>query len=174
VEFNSNGLEKNKPGNRKTALLLGIYLLILIWVLLFKLGVRFSYMNKRSFNLDPFTNYFELKEVISNVIVFVPLGVYVGTLFAKEGFTRKFLLIFLTSFIIEASQFILAVGAFDVLDLMANTFGGIVGLVFFNILALKNKQKAQKFVNTIAIIGTFLVVAFLVLLKLDLLPIRYR
>ena len=56
-------LQKNGRNNRKdnniinkvTTVLFIIYLIALFWILLFKLGVRFSYMENRSVNLIPFS-----------------------------------------------------------------------------------------------------------------------
>jgi glycopeptide antibiotics resistance protein len=47
-------LKASKVTNRLTTVLFIIYLIAIWWILLFKLGVRFSYMEKRSVNLIPF------------------------------------------------------------------------------------------------------------------------
>lgn len=161
---------------------MAIYLLVIAWILLFKLGVRFSYMETRSMNLIPFKEPLILNgepdfgEVILNVIIFVPLGIYTGILFAKWVFRKKLLFFFLSSFLVEALQFILAIGAFDSTDILTNTLGGLIGLYLFKIVEIGfgNKLRAQKFVNLIAGIGTAAILLLLVLLKLDMLPIRYR
>ncbi len=64
-----------------------IYLVALLWILVFKLGVQFSYMGKRRINLIPFNELLVLKgkvdfvEMILNAVIFVPLGIYIGVLF---------------------------------------------------------------------------------------------
>jgi len=56
--------------------LLLIYLLLLIWIVVFKLGVRFSYMVHREVNLVPFSKWFTLEgeidvmETLLNVVIF--------------------------------------------------------------------------------------------------------
>jgi glycopeptide antibiotics resistance protein len=168
--------------NRLTTVLFIIYLIVLSWILLFKLGVRFSYMGNRSVNLIPFSEplilngKIDVGEIILNVVIFVPLGIYAGILFEKWIFGKKLFFFFLISLIVEGLQFILAVGAFDITDIITNTLGGIIGLMIFAAIekAFNNSVKAQKFINIIAAIGTVLIILFLVLLKMNMLPVRYQ
>jgi len=159
-----------------------IYLLALLWILVFKLGVQFSYMADRSVNLIPFgeplmsNGKADFSEMILNAVIFVPLGIYVGVLFERWSFWKRVRFVFSVSLVIEALQFLLKIGAFDVTDIITNTIGGVIGLVLYKAIenAFQNNRKAQKFVNVTAAIGTAGMVLLLVLLKLDMLPIRYR
>jgi glycopeptide antibiotics resistance protein len=147
------------------------------WILLLKLGVRFSYMEKRSVNLIPFKEPSALTaENILNVVIFTPLGIYAGILFARWAFGKKLLFFFLLSLAVESLQYSLRVGAFDVTDLFTNTFGGIIGLIIFNAIEklFNSGAKAQKFINLMAAIGTILMILLLALLKLNMLPVRYQ
>ena len=94
-------MEQSKVNNVKnslTAVLFIIYLIAICWILLFKLGVRFSYMGQRSVNLIPFREPIILSgENIFNVVIFVPLGIYTGILFERWIFSKKLLLLFLLS-----------------------------------------------------------------------------
>jgi glycopeptide antibiotics resistance protein len=167
----------NKPANRLTTLLFIIYLMALCWILLLKLGVRFSYMGERRTNLVPFNEPFILSsENILNVVIFVPLGVYVGILFEKPLFGKKLFFIFSLSLLVEGLQYILRVGAFDITDIITNTLGGIIGLMIFKGLekAFNDHGKAQRFINKIAATGTALMILLLVLLKMNMLPVRYQ
>jgi glycopeptide antibiotics resistance protein len=133
-------------------------------------------------NLIPFSKPSILKgktdisEIILNVVIFMPLGLYVGILFERWIFAKKLFLIFFISLIIEVLQFILRLGAADITDIITNTFGGIVGLMIFKAIEklFNNKVKAQKFINVIATIGTTLIILFLILLKTNNPWIRYR
>ncbi|OLY94867.1 Glycopeptide antibiotics resistance protein [Cnuella takakiae] len=168
--------------NRLTIALFSIYLAALCWILLLKLGVKFSYMNNRRVNLVPFRNILQdhgriaNSEILMNVLIFVPLGLYAGILFSRWSFKKKVLFFFLVSFIVESLQYILAIGSFDATDIITNTTGGILGLLTYIILAktLNNRFKAQKVINIIAVLGTVLMVLFLGLLKLNMLPVRYQ
>jgi glycopeptide antibiotics resistance protein len=167
--------------HRLTTVLFSIYLIALYWILLFKLGVQFSYMDKRSVNLIPFSALIlngktELSEIISNVVIFIPLGIYAAILLDRWNVGRKLFFVFLSSLIVEALQFSFAIGAFDITDIMTNTFGGMVGLLIFKTVekVFNNRIKAQKFINVIAASGTVLMILLLVLLKLNMLPVRYQ
>lgn len=165
-----------------TYVLFIIYLISLFWILLLKLGVRFSNGGNRSVNLIPFSEPLILNgridfgEMILNVVVFIPLGIYAGVLYGSWTFGKKLLLFFLVSFVVEGLQFILAIGAFDITDIITNTLGGIVGLIIFKAIEAVSKSsvKAQKFINIIAATGTVLMILLLFLLKMNMLPIRYQ
>jgi glycopeptide antibiotics resistance protein len=169
--------EVNKVTNRITAVLFVIYLLALYWILLLKLGVRFSYMGTRTLNLIPFSERLILtSENILNVIIFVPLGIYTGILFRRWLFGKKLLFFFLLSLVIEGLQYTLRIGVFDVTDLLTNTLGAVIGLMVYKGFdnAFNNSVKVQKFINLLATAGTVLMILLLVLLKMNLLPVRYQ
>ena len=174
--------KENNSANKLTIVLFVIYLIALFWILLFKLGVRFSYMGNRDVNLIPFNEFLTLNgkidfgEIIMNVVIFVPLGIYAGILFKRWLIGKNIFFFFLISLIVEGLQFILRVGAFDITDIITNTLGGIIGLMIFKTIEklLKNEFKAQKFINIIAAIGTALMILFLILLKTNHLWIRYQ
>ena len=76
----------------------------------------------------------------------------------------------------EVLQFILRIGAFDTTDIITNTLGGIIGLMIFGAIekVFNNSVKTQKFINIIAAIGTVLMILLLLLLKMNMLPVRYQ
>jgi len=176
------GDRKPVPADRLTMTLLVIYLIILVWIVLFKLGVRFSYMEQREVNLLPFSEWFtpegktDVMEILLNVVIFIPLGVYAGMLFRKSSLGIKLLIFFAISFLLEGLQFAFAIGAFDSTDLVTNISGGIVGLLFYRAFErlFTNPVKAQKFLNLLATAATLAMVILLVLLKMNRLPIRYQ
>jgi glycopeptide antibiotics resistance protein len=167
---------------RLTKTLFTIYLLSLLWILLLKLGVRFSYMESRSINFIPFREFVlynskgDLAEIILNVVIFIPLGIYVGLLFFRWSFVKKLIFFLLISLMFEVLQFALSIGAFDITDLITNTFGGMIGLLLFKAIEVlfKNPVKAQKFINIVAAVSSVVMLLFLLFLKLNLLPVRYQ
>ncbi len=172
----------NSKANKLTNALFIIYLVALLSILVFKLGVRFSYMGTRSVNLIPFSEPLILNgkvdfgEMIMNVIIFIPLGIYAGILFERWTIGKKIFLFFLVSLMIETLQFIFKIGASDITDIITNTLGGIIGLIIFEVTkrVFKSSVKIQKFINIIAAIGTGLMTILLLLLKLNMLPVRYK
>jgi len=173
--MNPNNMKENNKTNKFTNVLFIIYLIVLFWILLFKLGVRFSYMQNRNVNLIPFGKI-DVSETILNVVIFVPLGIYAGVLFKRWGFVKKLFFFFLTSLMFEGLQFIFRIGAFDITDIITNISGGIIGLSIFQAIEklFNNSVKSQKFITIIAAIGTVLMISLLLLLKLNMLPIRYQ
>src|SRR5881398_2542352 len=113
-----NNSEINTVANRLTTVLFTIYLIAICWILLFKLGVQFSYMGNRRISLIPFkeplflNGRIDVSEVILNIVIFVPLGIYAGILFKRWNIGKKLFFFFLASLIVEGLQFILAIGAF--------------------------------------------------------------
>ncbi|MBP1904669.1 glycopeptide antibiotics resistance protein [Paenibacillus turicensis] len=156
-----------------TKLLFSIYLIALVWIILFKLSLSFEDLgHMRSINLIPFNeslvlnNKLDFSEIIMNVIIFMPLGIYIGTLCSKWSTGRKIFLLFLVSLLCEVFQYILGVGASDITDIINNTVGGIVGLLIYVgiVKIFKDQLKAQKFINVIAGIGTTLMVVVLAII----------
>lgn len=162
--------------NKLTSVLFVIYLIALVWIILFKFNMQFSYMgNIRSVNLIPFNQPLVLNgkisfaEMILNIVIFVPLGIYAGALFERWTVRKQLFFVFLISLIIEVLQFILILGAFDITDIINNTLGGIIGLMIFKGLrkAFGNSVKAQKLINIIATIGTVFMISLLLFLKIN-------
>jgi len=169
-------MKDNNKTNKLTAVLFIIYLIALFWIIVFKFNLRLPPLrNMRSINLIPFSQPLILNgkiafgEIIMNVVIFVPLGMYAGILFKRWTTSKKLFLFFLISLICEVLQYILNIGASDITDIINNTLGGLIGLMIFNRIekALRNSIKAQKFINIIALTGTILILSILFLLKIN-------
>ena len=110
---------------RLSYIVFGVYFILLIWLVLFKFATNLSEIPRmRSINLIPFyynqeTNT-HLREILYNIIVFVPLGVYVQILKEDWEKAKKCMVVLLTSFLFEVVQFVFAIGASDVTDLIGN------------------------------------------------------
>lgn len=161
--------------NNLTSLLLAIYSAVIFWIIVLKLNISFTYKGTRNVNLIPFrepllyNSRIDYNEIFLNILIFIPLGLYVGILFKKLSTVQKIFSFFMVSFTFEILQFILRIGAFDITDIINNTFGGIVGLLLFKGLtkAFNSPAKAQKLINMIALIGTILIVSTLLYLKIN-------
>lgn len=148
--------------------LLALYLLVLTWLVLFKLHFDISQVFNeyyRNINLIPFaqpsvingqTNY---GEMVLNAVFFVPFGLLLNTTFKKPGFLPKLAVIFFYSVIVELIQYILAIGATDITDVITNTGGGFIGLLLYE---LCRKIIAEKILDRIIVVlGIVLLVAAL-------------
>ena len=145
-------------------ILFAAYLLILLWLVLFKfsydpIGVIRDFQT-RGLNLTPFA-YANKSEVISNIIAFIPFGVMLGVNFRRVAFKYKIAVIFAFSLAVEIIQYVLAIGAADITDLMMNTLGGFIGLSAY---ALASKQTDDQTLDlSVAISGTLILLAILYL-----------
>lgn len=163
----------NNHKNKKdiiSIVLLAIYLTVLVWIILFKLSLHFKDLpHLRSINLIPFSQSFGLHEIVSNAIIFIPFGILISMLKKEWSFFNKVLPIFVTSLILEIMQYILYIGASDITDIITNTFGGIIGIVFVYILVKIFKEKVFKILKVISIvacIGLILLIALLMITNL--------
>lgn len=111
-----------------------VYLVLLGWTVLWKLEVPWlGGEGTRVLKLVPFVatasdGPSELPEVVLNVLLFVPLGVYLGLLVPDWRWWRVAGAVAATSVGLEVAQYALAVGSADVTDLVVNTAGGLAGL----------------------------------------------
>lgn len=88
-------MKDNKKTNKLTNALFIIYLIALFWIIVFKFNIQLPPLrNMRSINLIPFSEPLLLNgkiafgEIIMNVVIFVPLGIYAEILF-KRWITPK-------------------------------------------------------------------------------------
>ncbi|MCC0641967.1 MULTISPECIES: VanZ family protein [unclassified Clostridioides] len=153
-----------------------VYIILLTWIILFKMQFDISSletMNLRNINLVPFAgslivnNRVDISEIILNVAIFVPFGIYLCILKEEFSFIKKIVPIFITSLVFETLQYIFAIGASDITDLIGNTLGGIIGIVVFMLLSKIFKHKTMKIINVLALIVTAIVVLFLGLLIIE-------
>lgn len=69
-----------------------------------------------------------IHNTIGNILIFVPLGIFLPILFKKyKTFSRVFVSAMLFSTAIELLQFFLQIGQFDIDDIILNTMGSALG-----------------------------------------------
>jgi glycopeptide antibiotics resistance protein len=164
---------KNNRQRNLTRILFAIYFLILVWILLFKMSFSLDELYKsRSINIIPFmgsvvvNGRIYINEIIDNILVFIPLGIYICMLKEDWSILRKISVGFFISLGIEVLQFILAIGATDITDLIGNTLGGIIGIGVFYLFSKVFKNKTNKIINILALIVTILLVSMISILLL--------
>ena len=143
---------------RVSCIVFSIYLLLLVWLVLFKFATSLSELPSiRGINLIPF--YYDqetgthLKEVLYNILVFIPLGVYVQIFKKDWKIIKKCMAAFGVSFLFEAVQFIFAIGASDITDMIGNTLGAIAGIFF---CMMMKKIAPEKYISIINVLGMFI------------------
>lgn len=119
------------------------YLVLLTWVVLWKLEIPFvGDGTERQVKLVPFVATARAGasapfEVLANVMIFVPSGVYLGLLAPLTRWWRLAGTIAGASLTFEVVQYLLAVGRTDLTDVVANTAGGVVGLALVGMVRLR-------------------------------------
>lgn len=157
--------EKLLRHKRVTSILFIVYFLLLTWIIVFKMELSMSNLvAERSINFIPFkesaivNGRISFSEIINNAIVFIPIGVFTAMLADNLKFIKMAAVPFGISLFYEITQYIFAVGACDITDLINNTLGGIVGILIFKLRRKVLGDKAYKVVNIFSIMCVVLIV----------------
>jgi glycopeptide antibiotics resistance protein len=94
-----------------------------------------------------------MDNVLGNIIVFAPYGLYIQVIRKDKRFNISFLQILLTSAVIEIIQFIFNLGAADIDDVILNCLGGLIGIFLYKILLkiVKEQDKAKNIVTVFSL-----------------------
>ena len=147
--------------------LLALYLLILVWLVLFKFTLDLSPIpdyQTRSLNVIPFAGLSRnnLRETIYNFVVFIPFGLLLSVNLKRANFWRRLAIILGFSLAAEMIQFVFAIGVTDITDVITNTAGGFLGLILYDLL--NTVVDTKKLDRSIVIAGTILLALFVLLL----------
>lgn len=130
--------QKNNLLNQMVRISFVLYIFLLTWIIVFKFRIDIRNLRYlRTINLIPFKEN-DLKEILINIFLFIPYGMYLRELTKKKSLTVG--IIILTSFIFEVLQYILHIGISDITDVMMNTLGGMIGILLISILEKKREN----------------------------------
>ena len=118
-----------------------VYIAVLLSMALFERPLG----SKRYLDLTPFVSYRRIltcyacldvyKQIIDNILVFVPFGILfprvIGKAASKSTFALSAAAGCAMSLLIEASQYIFGLGYSEIDDVINNTFGCIIGIGVF-------------------------------------------
>ncbi len=116
-----------------TAALFAVYGVLLTWLVVFKLQwPHLGPDSARAVKLVPFVattgaGASATWEVLANLVVFAPFGVYLALLAPSCPWWRAVWVTAGVSTMFEGAQFVLATGKTDVTDILMNTAGGLLG-----------------------------------------------
>jgi len=157
--------QANDNQAKLTIALFAVYSAILVWVIIFKTQFSFSDLPQyREINLIPFAgsgiknSQLDFKEILWNVLIFIPFGLYWSLIKQNWPFWRKILIIAGVSLLFELAQFAFGIGGSDITDLISNTLGGAIGIGLYAALFRLLKEKTHKVLNIVGLIGTIGVV----------------
>lgn len=172
--------DKKKIVNMALGVIFVGYIIVMSKILFFKYIPLTDVFNSdreviRSVNLIPFhtinryyTNFsnssIALLNVIGNILIFIPLGIYLKIFKKDINFIKCVIIAFLTSLCVEILQFGFGIGITDVDDIILNTLGGAIGFIIYKILftIFKDDEKVKLSV----VIVTFCVVVVYVALMM--------
>lgn len=155
--------------------LFALYLLVLLWLILFKLSLDLSPIlayQTRTVNWIPFalSSFAVSREVLYNCVVFIPFGLLLSVNLKRTRFWPKLAVMFVFSLAAETAQFVFAIGVTDITDLITNTLGGFLGLALYDLSdRYINTEKLDRFIVITGIIS----LAVLILLCFLLFHVNY-
>lgn len=165
---------------RKTLVVaLAVYLVVLAWAVLWKLEVPWfgaAAGLDRPLKLIPFfpdgnADASAPGEVIVNVILFVPLGLFLGALAPWWKWWRAGLVGLLVSLVLETVQHVLSTGSFDTTDLITNAAGAIVGWVLFLAVRRRAAEKTPAVMTRVCVTASAL--ALVAAIAFAMSPLHY-
>lgn len=102
--------------------------------------------------------------VFGNILIFIPLGIYLYILKKNMKLSTSLLWIFLTSLSAEMIQYILGVGSSDIDDIILNFSGGAIGILLYKVLyfAFKSETRVKTVITiTSSVIGLPILVMYI-------------
>jgi len=164
---------REQPGVRRPSrsggigwlvVLFGVYLVLLVWLVLWKLEVPYVGGGAlRHIKLVPFAPTAEDGasdpfEVMANVVLFVPFGLYLGLVAPSWRWRKVAGVVTGTSMLFEVTQWVLSVGSCDITDVVVNTAGGLAGLGLLALARRRFQDRTGTVMTQACSIGTVLVV----------------
>lgn len=133
------------------------YVLFVVWQILFKYSTPLQLFGNREYfrsvNIIPFNDIingnFNKLDIVGNVILFIPLGIYLNIINPTSKISNNIYIIIGTSLSFECIQYILGLGATDTTDIITNSVGGLIGIGIYKVIEklFKNKVKVKNFVT---------------------------
>ncbi len=136
----------------------------------------------RSINLIPFHSIMEyvrgnsedmkafaFGNVIGNIVMFVPLGLYLPLLRKTKSALPNLLVVFLVSLFVEVVQGFMGIGTADVDDIILNGLGGWIGIVGYKLLllALRGEKRVRTAVTILSVIGLPAILYLLFMMRMS-------
>lgn len=150
------------------------YVVLLIWIIIFRLDFSISSIHRvREINLIPFNyeNAYEgdipLFEAALNVLIFAPLGIYLKMFDFSN--TQTVSAGFFTSLAFEVCQYAFKLGSSDITDVITNTIGTALGAFLYLLMCkiIKDNVKVNKIFKAAASAVSAVMAVFFVILLLN-------
>ena len=95
---------------------------------------------------------FAFTNVIGNIVIFLPFGVYLALFNPDKRLFKNVLFVFLFSLSVEILQYTLKLGIGDIDDVILNCLGGALGIAAYKILLsiFKDADKVRHLIEILA------------------------
>jgi glycopeptide antibiotics resistance protein len=179
-----NGGIMNKRERIKTVFLYGVFICYILFLIKILLLSRIPHSELRSINLIPFYSIgeyisgstanlkkFAFSNLVGNMVIFIPLGIYLPLLKKDKRVITNLLFIFIVSLFVEIIQGLLAMGASDIDDIILNCLGGWIGILGYKflLLLLRNEKKVRTSITILsAMVGLPVLLYLLFMVRLRL------
>lgn len=181
----------NKRERINSVFLYGVFICYILFLIKLLLLSRVSFLElfdsqrtlSRSINLIPFHSIMEyissgsanirkfaFSNVVGNIEIFIPLGVYLSLLKKDKRVITNLLFIFLVSLFVEVIQGLLGIGAADIDDIILNCLGGLIGILGYKflLLILRDEKKVRTAIIILSAVGLPVIIYLLFMVKLRL------
>lgn len=115
--------------------------------------IPFHSISAYLFSDDMISRAFALSNLLGNIAIFIPMGVYLPLLIRRKSIFVNTVCVALISAVVEVLQYIFAVGSADIDDVILNTVGGLIGVSLFRVMELLLKDQTKKAVTVLAPVG---------------------
>ena len=177
-------LKKEKTLKIISIILFTLYIGLLIWIVMLKcnlinsIHLSYDYLKDMTikerlnvFNI-PFKNYFPESidapeylfnsDDLLNIIIFIPLGLYIAYFSKKFKFIKVFILTLLISLFFELFQLFSLIGSFAVQDFITNITGGLIGYIVYKLIFITGLQ--PKKILILNVLSILLIILFIPIL----------
>lgn len=138
-----------------------IYLAFVIWAILLKFSTSPDALpHLQNINLIPYgdclmiNGYLNIRELIENIVIFIPFGIYGGMLTRERAGVTVILAGAGFSLLLETLQYLLSMGASDITDVINNTLGAVIGVLSWKAFRKIAGEKSWLIVQILATVGT--------------------
>ncbi|HEY8701920.1 MAG TPA: VanZ family protein, partial [Arthrobacter sp.] len=105
--------------------------------------IPFASIAEYAFSHSPGTGKVAFANVVGNILIFIPLGVYASWLRQRAAAWLTVLTVASVSVAVEIIQGVFAVGASDIDDVILNCAGGLIGMLAFWLLSAILRERSR-------------------------------
>ena len=164
-------MQVDKKIEKLATVALVLYIICLVWIITLKCNMiqpvvesryfsgKMSFFERVVFSTSKFAKT-STKDLIANVLVFVPLGLLIPFLKKEKPYISTALFGFALSLGFEVLQIINCIGGFTYIDILANSLGAILGAIAHFHLREKMTEKQIVTALTLCAVLCAVVVSF--------------